>query len=375
MTLADAIPHDLIQALSRLRWLTVIARSSTFQFRAQVPDVAAISKTLNVRYLMAGTVERQGQALIVTAELSDCQSGAVIWSDQISTPLAGVHELRAELAARVVSSLEVYIPLNEARIARLSVSENLDSWPNYHLGLQHMYRFTPEANAKATGFFEKAAAQDPGFARAYAGLSFTNFQTAFMKFGDAPQVAALNSKRFAERSIELDPLDPFSNFTMGRSHWLQGDLESGQDWLDRAIALSPNYAQGHYARGFTDMLACRSTSARHHVDTAFLLSPLDQFVYAMLGTRAMSLMVDGEYDAASVWADKAARAPGAHFLIAMIAVLTYALSKNQTMADYWSANVRHRRPDANQAHFFSSFPFADQNIRHRVSDAFVQCGF
>lgn len=374
-TLADALPHDLIQALSQLRWLLVIARGTAFRFRSPVPDVMEIGKTLNVRYVLSGTLELYDKSLTIIAELSDSRNGGVIWSDRITTDTSGVHELRADLVARVVSCLEVYIPLNEARIARLSVSENLDAWSNYHLGLQHMYRFTPEDNAVSTGLFERAVAQDPGFARAHAGLSFTSFQTAFMKFDEARETSVANALRFAERSIELDPLDPFSNFTMGRAQWLSGDLDSSKDWLERAISLSPNYAQGHYSHAFTNVMSGRAKAARDSVETAFILSPMDPFIYAMLGTRAMSYVLEGDYETASFWAEKAARAPGSHFLIAMIAALTYSLSDNREKAAYWSANVRQRRPDADQAHFFASFPFSDQKTRQLMSEALAQNGF
>jgi hypothetical protein len=85
---------------------------------------------------------------------------------------------------------------------------------------------------------------DPGFARAHAGLSFVHFQTALLRHTDnVPREAAL-ARRFAERGLELDPTDPFVNFTMGRSFWLEGDLDSGRAWLERAASISPNYAQG-----------------------------------------------------------------------------------------------------------------------------------
>lgn len=374
IVLAEAIPHELIQALSRLRWLLVIARGSAFRFRSMDRDVKAIGNALNVRYVLAGSVEALDRSLAVTVELSDSRSGEVVWGDRFASTLEAVHDIRSLIVARVISSLEVYIPLNEARAARLGVSENLDAWSNYHLGLQHMYRFTMEDNAKATGLFQRAVEQDPGFARAHAGLSFTSFQDAFVRYNEKHETAALAARRFAERSIELDSLDPFSNFTMGRSYLLEGDLDSCGEWLDRAITLSPNFAQGYYSRAFADMLSCKAETARSNVETAVLLSPLDPFVYGMLGTRALSFIIDGDYESAAQWAEKAARAPGAHFLIAMIAVSAYALNRNRDKAEFWTANVRGRRPDASQDHFFESFPFSDAGVRQRISDALARYG-
>ncbi len=372
--IADAIPHELIQALSRLRWLFVIARGSAFRFRAADPDVREICGALNVRYCLSGSVEISDRTIAVTVELSDASDGGVLWGERFSSAFEDVHEIRSRIVTRVVSSLEVHIPMNEARVARLGVSENLDSWSNYHLALRHMYRFTMQDNAKATALFERAVSQDAQFARAYAGLSFTHFQDAFMKYGGSARNAAKDARRFAERSVELDPLDPFANFTMGRSFWLEGELESSVDWLERSTSLSPSYAQGYYARGFTAMLGGNADQAKKNVDAAQSLSPFDPLLYGMLGTRALSYIIEGDYQNAALWAEKAARAPGSHFLIALIAVVAHSLDQNRERTLFWIADVRRRRPNVSKTHFFDSFPFSDPGIRKRISDALKPYG-
>ena len=374
-TLSDAIPHGLIQAFSRLRWLFVIARGSAFRFRTLDPDVREIGKALNVRYILSGAVEMLDQSLTITVELSDAGNGGVVWGERFTSNLDAVHGIREEIVSKVVAALEIHIPINEANNARVNVSENLDAWSNYHLGLRHMYRFTMEDNSKATKLFEKATAQDPQFARAYAGLSFTSFQSAFMKYKDGSEDAALDARRFAERSIEIDPLDPFSNLTMGRSYWLQKDLERSTDWLNRSIVLSPNYSHGHYSHAFIDIMSARPEYAVMHVETAFKLSPLDPFLYAMFGIHALSNVIEGDYKSAAEWAEKAARAPGAHFLIAMIAVAANSLAGYQERAQFWVDDIRSRRSDANQQHFFASFPFSDAEVRRKISDELRVYGF
>ncbi len=111
--------------------------------------------------------------------------------------------------------------------------------------------------------------------------------------------------RFALRGLELDPIDPFVNFTMGRTFWLEGDLESSLAWLERATLINPNYAQGIYARAWTESLAGRGLDGRKNVDLAMRLSPLDPLYYAMLATRAFAHMVMGEDVAAAEWAERA----------------------------------------------------------------------
>jgi TolB-like protein/Flp pilus assembly protein TadD len=373
--LAEAIPYDLIQALSRLRWLFVIARGSSFRLHSLNHDPVATGRALGVRYGLIGTVECDGPRLVVTTELSDTQTGGIIWSERFVSAQADAHQIRQDIVAKVVSSLEVYIPLNEAAHARLAVSENLDAWANYHLGLQHMYRFTRSENAKATAHFELAIKQDPEFSRAHAGLSFTHFQTAFLNYDGHQSDALLQSRRSAERSMELDPVDPFANYTMGRSALLQGELENSVAWLDRAITLNPNYSQGYYSHAFASLLSGRTDSSLGNVDTALSLSPLDPLVYAMLAARALSLVIDEDYDSAVKAAEQAARAPGAHFLIDMIAVIAFSLNRDEERARYWADHVRKRRPDACQALFFASFPFSSGAIKRRIAGALALYGF
>jgi TolB-like protein len=372
---ADALPHDLILDLSRLRWLFVTARGSSFRLRAADADMSEIGRLLGVQYCLTGTMEFARAGLEVTVALLDTRDDGVVWADRYSGPVGDVHRVRDEIRGRILSALEIRIPMHEAALARLKVTESLDAWSAYHLGLQHMYRFNRADNAEATALFQKSVTLDPGFARAHAGLSFVHFQTAFLRHtDDLPREIDL-ARRYAERGLELDPLDPFVNFTMGRTYWLEGDLERGLAWLERATSISPNYAQGIYAQAWTETLAGRSLEGREHVDLAMRLSPLDPLHYAMLGTRAFTHIVQGEDAQAAYWAERAARSPGAHVLIAMIAAATHALAGDMVRATSWVADVRERNPSLDREDFFRSFPMKAEAPRLRLSKALERCGF
>jgi TolB-like protein len=373
--IADALPHELIAELARLRWLFVTARGSSFRLRDSQLDAGEVGRLLGVRYCLSGTVEVVVPNLAVTVELVDTRTGGVVWGDRYTGAVDEVHAVREEIRAQVLAALEVRIPLHEATLARLTVPANLDAWSSYHLGLQHMYRFNRRDNAVAAALFAQAVAREPGFARAHAGLSFVHFQTAFLRnTDDLPGEIAL-ARRYAEKGLELDPLDPFVNFTMGRTYWLEGELESSLPWLDRSITISPNYAQGIYARAWTESLAGRGHDSRAHVDLAMRLSPLDPMFYAMQGTRALGHLDLGEDAQAAHWAERAARSPGAHVLIAMIAAATLSLGGDPMRAAYWAANVRERNSQLTRADFFRSFPMKSPAMRSRVSQALEQLGF
>lgn len=370
---AEALPHEVITELCRLRWLFVVARGSSFRFAAPTPDVRLVGAALGVRYCLSGTLEDSEGWIIISVELADTRDRGVVWAERYSVPIDAVHEVRSSIAASVVAALDLQIPLHEAACARLAAPDSLDSWSTYHLGLQRMFRFTAQDNAAAGDLFARAAGLEPGFARAYAGLSFTRFQDAFLDYADAT-VATAAAREAAERGVALDPLDPFVNAAMGRAHWLSGELEAGLAWLDRSTSLSPNYAQGIYSRAWTETLLCRGEEGQRHADRAMALSPVDPLRYAMLATRALSHLVRGEDADAACWADRAAREPGAHALIAVIAAACQATVCDDAKARSWIEIARKAHPGLSCDRFFRSFPFADGAVRSRIATALDRAG-
>lgn len=374
-SIADGLPHELITELARLRWLLVIARGSSFRLNANYLHASQIGRILGVRYVLSGSVEVVRQRLIVTTELVDARDDEVVWGEHYSGFVDDVHALREDIRSRVLTALEIRIPLHEAEHARLLSSDNLDAWSAYHLGLQHLYRFNRKDNAAATEFFTRAVTLDPNFARAHAGLSFLHFQTAFMRQTDDIQSEISLARSCAQRGLDLDPLDPFVNFTMGRSYWLESDLGHARSWLQRATELSPNYAQGMYALAWTNTISGAGTDDRSQLDLAMRLSPLDPLYYAMLGARGFTHIAKGEYAEALSWTEQAARAPGAHVFMALLAAATQALAGNRSRAAAWAADVRKRGPLISSGDFFRGYPVQAEPMRSRIAAALQGLGF
>jgi TolB-like protein len=374
-TIAEGMPHELITELARLRWLFVIARESSFRLRGRELGAREVGRLLGVRYCLSGIVEVREKKLVVTTELVDTRGGDIVWSERYTGRLDDVHAVRDEIRSKILTSLEIQIPLHEAAGARLTVTDNLDAWSAYHLGLQYLYRFNKKDNDRAAGLFNRAVEQDPGFARAHAGLSFVHFQSAFMRQTDDIATEIALARRCAQDGLDLDPLDPFVNFTMGRSFWLDADLDRALAWIDRATSLSPNYAQGIYARAWTEVMAGDALASREHADLAMRLSPLDPLYYAMMGTRGFAHMLRGEDDEAASWSERAARSPGAHVLIEVIAAVAQLLAGDDQKAKTWADSARVRNPRLTREDFFQSFPMKSENARVRISAALGSLGF
>lgn len=371
---ADAFIHDLIQALSRLHWLVVIARGSTFRFRDAQVSSASVATTLDARYVFSGMAEEHGPVRVLSLLLEDTSTGRVIWSDRREIAQDAIASSRNAIASRIAAEIESDIPAHEALSALGLGTEALDAWGHYHLGIERMYRFTQPDNIAATEHFQQALRLDPRFARARAGLSFTSFQDAFLHYGP-PAEAICAARAHAETAMALDPHDPFAALTLGRSHWLEDAFDESTFWIGKAIELKPNYAQAHYALGLINVLTGNTEPAMASSGSALRLSPIDPLTYGMIGVRSFGSLQRGDLDAAASLADRAARTPGAHFVISMIATAMNEIAGHTDRATSWSATTRDKRPDASRAQFFNSLRFLPGESRSKLDAALMRHGF
>jgi TolB-like protein len=372
--LGDALAQEIILELSRLHWLFVIARGSSFQFRGQEVDFIRAKEILGASYFLTGTVTRQGSHLAIGVELCRWPENIVIWADRFTMRAGDIIQLWSPVAGQIAAALEPRIQLAEASQAAKLPTEDLDAWSAYHRGLWHMYRFNKRDNGLAEHLFARALSLDPGFARAHAGLSFTNFQNAFLGFSPNHEEAIRKTREHAAACMDLDPLDPFVNLTMGRAQWLSGDLEAALPWLDRSIALSPNYAFGIYNSALIGALLGEGENSEIKVGKAIALSPIDPLHYAMLATRALTHSIRGDHRAAAEWADRAVRCPNAHIQIFAIAAFTNELAGIRHKAEQYVRHIRISNPRYGRPAFMKSFPFRDRSTRRQVEQSLQRLG-
>ncbi|NNE82075.1 MAG: transcriptional regulator [Silicimonas sp.] len=374
--IGDAIPAELISALSRLRWLFVTSRGSSFRFRDPATTPETLREMLGVRYVLTGNIEMLGDMLTVSTELVRTDSGAVIWSSRYATDVGGIHDVRGEIVSDAVSAMEIHIPFNEARMARSLDPSQIGAWSHFHLGLQHLYRFNQPDNVIAADHFKQALEIEPEFARAHAGLSFTHWQTAFLHFGDDRAVPLAQAAESAERANAIDPHDPFANYNMARVHWLRGDVDAFAEWLGRALTINPNFAQGTYSMALASGFTGRTSEAQEYSSRAMQLSPLDPLKYAMLSVHAKALIGEGDFAKAADLTEKACHLPGAHFYIDLIAAGAHQLAGNLAQATERAQVAKERNPGVSAQMFFTDFPYRQGvDARRHMERALNELGF
>jgi len=358
---SDALAHDVIVRLAKLRSLFVIAQGTTFALRDRGIGPEQAGRMLNVDYVVSGATRRSGRKLTVSADLIETRTARVIWADTFDEPITDTLEVLDEIGNRIVAAIAYEIEMVERNRAILKPPNSLDAWEAHHRGLWHMYRFNKNDNEHARQFFAQAVELDPTFARAYAGLSFAHFQNAFLGWKRAaPEID--RAYEAAGKSLMVDDRDPAAHWAMGRALWLRGEQDQSLTELERAVDLSPNFATGHYTLAFVHSQSGDPRAAISASDHSRNLSPFDPMLFAMLGARALGLARLGEYDQASEWARKAAARPNAHQHIMAIAALSLGLAGRLDEANEYKAKIRERVPNYGMADFLAAFRFAPEDV-------------
>jgi DNA-binding SARP family transcriptional activator/TolB-like protein len=355
--LADGLTEDIITRLSKLRVLFVIARGSVYALGERGIGAQEAGRILNVEYVASGSLRNRGGRLSVFVELAETQDARIVWADELDCPAGDPFSALDAIIDRVVAAIAEEIESAECSRAMLKPPSSLDAWEAYHRGLWHMYRFNGPDNRHAEQFFRGALELDPTFSRAYAGLSFTHFQNAFLGLtGDRDLQIAL-ALDTAGQSLAADDRDPAAHWAMGRAFWLHGSHNESLVELRRSIELSPNFALGHYTLGFVHSQSGDPRTAIEATDYSRKLSPFDPLQFGMLASRALAHLRLGELEEAADFAVKATERPNAHTHILAIAAESLTLANRTDEARSFVARIRQRAPAYNVEDFLSAFRF------------------
>jgi TolB-like protein len=305
---ADGVVEDVIGALSRMQWLFVIARNSSFTYKGCAVDVKQVGRELGVRYVLEGSVRKAGTRVRVTGQLIDATTGAHLWAERFDSTLDDIFDLHDELATSVVGAIAPQLERAEIQRAKHKPTAKLDAYDYYLRGMASFHRGNREGMNEALPLFYQAIERDPNFASGYAMASACLFWTKFNGWVADRLQAMAEGARLAHRAIELGKDDAVALARGG--HALAnfvGDLESGIALIDRALFLNRNLAAAWFLGGFVRIMQGEPDNAIVRLAYAMRLSPLDSEMYRMQGGTALAHLFAGRYDEAAPWAEKALR--------------------------------------------------------------------
>jgi adenylate cyclase len=303
----DGMVEDIITGLSRIRWLFVIARNSSFIYKGKPIDVRQAGRELGVRYVLEGSVRKAGSRLRITAQLIEAETGAHVWADRYDGAVEDVFDLQDKLTLNIVGILEPNIRRVEIERAQRKRPESLDAYDLRLRALPHLASAMPEGAAVCVGYLEQALKLDPNYAIAHAYMAAA-LEAQFLRGGYDPAKATA-AVRHARAALTFGGDDPTAlAFASLAILHLGHDFEAASGAIARAISLNPSSAEAHFFGAHIHALSGDVATAEDLASRALRLSPFDSLSHLALNAFGTVRMREGLFDEAASQYSKAVQA-------------------------------------------------------------------
>ncbi|SDO79224.1 TolB amino-terminal domain-containing protein [Pseudomonas arsenicoxydans] len=342
---ADGIVEDIIAALSRIRWLFVISRNSSFTYKGRTVDAKGVSQELGVRYVLEGSVRKCGNKVRITGQLIDATSGTHIWAERFEGALNDIFELQDQITQSVVGAIAPQLERAEIERAKRKPTESLDAYDYYLRAMAKLHNGPRESLDEALPLFYKAIELDPEFASAYGMAAWCYFWRKLNGWMTDRTLEIAEGVRLARLAVTFGRDDAVALTRGGHalSH-LAGEVDGGIALLDRARLLNPNLAPAWFLGGILRALRGETDAAIEHLTHAVRLSPLDPEMFRMQVGMALAHFFAGRFDSTTQWAEKAlGNLPSFLAPVALVAA-SHALSGRMDKAQLAMQRLRELDP-------------------------------
>lgn len=303
---ADGISEDLITGLSRIRWLFVIARNSTFLYKHRAIDVKAVSRDLGVHYVLEGSVRRAGQRLRISAQLVDATSGGHHWAERYDREIGDIFVVQDEITRSVAAAIEPHLLAAEGVRALSRSVDTVGAWDQVARAQTYFWRMTQADHQTAVDMLERAIAAHPDYAPARGLLGFRLVFAVHMGWVDRDQ-GLHTGHQHATRAIALDDRDPWGHIALGYWAMMERRTDESISAFRRAIGLNQNSAVAHFHLSHIFAFAGRDHEAIEHAEEAIRLSPVDPDMALFLGAMAVAHYTSGRFAEALRYTTEALR--------------------------------------------------------------------
>jgi TolB-like protein/class 3 adenylate cyclase len=277
----DGMVEEIITALSRIRWLFVVARNSSFTYKGQAVDVKQVGRELGVRYVLEGSVRKAGGRVRITGQLIDAASGTHLWADRFDGSLEDIFDLQDKVASSVAGVIEPVLQAAETARSAVRPTDDLTAYDLYLRAYAMVLsaRQVPEA----LRLLEQAIARDPRYGPALVWAAQCCFR---LLIGDQSEDREADRQKgidLARRALEVAGDDPgiLVNAANALAYFGE-DIGAMIALVDRALALNPNYARGWLVSGSLRVWAGRPDIAIERVETSLSLSPRARVGYSFM---------------------------------------------------------------------------------------------
>ncbi len=274
---ADGMVEEIITALSRIHWLFVIARNSTFTYKGQAVDVKQVGRELGVRYVLEGSVRKGGNRVRITAQLIDALTGTHLWAERFDGLIEDVFELQEKIALSVAGVIEPALQAAEMRRSAARPTPDLSAYDLYLRALAVFFPVTKERIVEALGLFEQAIAIDRQYGPALSWAAMCHRLLVVQGWAEEPETNRRKAADLARQALQAAENDPrvIANAAMVLANFGE-DIGAMIGLVDRALALNPSFARGWYVSGFLRIMAGEHDLAIEHLETSLRLSPRER---------------------------------------------------------------------------------------------------
>jgi TolB-like protein/class 3 adenylate cyclase len=305
---ADGVVEDIITALSRIKWLFVIARNSSFAYKGKSPDLRQVGRELGVRYVLEGSVRKASGRVRITAQLIDATNGAHIWAERFEGSLEDIFDLQDQVTGSVIGAIEPALRDAEMHRSETKPTSSLSAYDYYLRALAAFHRSSRSDMADALMLARKAIAIDPRYAVAYGLAAWSCLRRRTHGWAEKPETERQMGAGFAVRAIECGGNDPEALFMAGLAlPYLAGDMVRAIDVMERSLGINQNSAIARAGYGFLLAFCGDGARALQNFNEAMRLNPLDPEAFTYTSGIAWAHFVEGRYVEAVDWVDRALR--------------------------------------------------------------------
>jgi adenylate cyclase len=272
---ADGIAEDITTALGRFHWFLVIARNTSFTYKASRKSLPAIARELAVRYILQGSVRKAGERVRVAAQLVDTESGREIWTQRYDGDMTDIFEVQDRIVQAIVGEVAPSFVGAEASRARSKAPQNLDAWDAAMRGNWHFWHMTGADLVEAAALFRRAIELDPRSSTAWSGLALAEIVESIIGFAAVPGDNLVRAQDAAKRAIALDEQNAWPYVALALVHHARRDNARALSACERAVELNPNLAFAVGLLGLFSAHAGAYEEARRNAELAGRLSPRD----------------------------------------------------------------------------------------------------
>jgi TolB-like protein len=295
---ADGMVEEIITALSRIRWLFVIARNSSFTYKGQAVDVKRVGRELGVRYVLEGSVRKAGGRVRITAQLIDAQSGTHLWADHFDGLLEDIFDLQDRVASSVAGVIEPALQMAEIRRSAARPTTDLSAYDLYLRALAIFFPITRERVFEALGLLKQALVIDPHYGPALSWAAICHMRLVNDGWAGAPERSRGRATAFARQALQAAQNDSGTLVNAAQVLAYFGeDIGTMIGLIDRALALNPSFARGWYRSGVLRLWAGQADLAIQHVETSLRLSPRER-MGTHLGVMGIAHLFKRRFDEA-----------------------------------------------------------------------------